>query len=116
LHSGVCSDMTDIAAKIGRTIRLIRTRRGLTQGQLAERAKLSVSYLSLIEQGKRNPGLDAVEAVADALDVPLNIVVFLATDVEELEGFDRETAEKLSLLAWKIIDAKAEDERAVISK
>ena len=46
---------------LGKAITLSRTRRGLTQAELAKRAGLSVSYLSLLEQNKRtDPTLSTI--------------------------------------------------------
>ena len=105
--------MTDLATRLGKTIKSIRARQDLTQSQLAERADLSVSYVSLIEQGKRVPGVDVLEKIARAMGVPFNILVFLASDKSELEGIDQEAAEKLSLLAMKLLEAK--DDQAQVS-
>lgn len=96
--------MKNISESIGATIKLCRDRRGLSQKELAERAEVSVSYLSLIEQGKRTPNLEVLESIASGLDIPLNVLVFLASDKSELAGIDETIAEKLSLLAWKLIE------------
>jgi transcriptional regulator with XRE-family HTH domain len=42
---------------------------GLTQKQLAERAGISVDFLSLIERGKNSPSFDNLDDLADALGV-----------------------------------------------
>lgn len=101
-HAGREGVMGRVAGGIGTTIRLMRARRGLTQRRLAVQAGLSVPYLSLIERGERTPTLATLEGIADALGLPLVILVFLS-DPEELEGIDREAAECLSLLAWKLL-------------
>ena len=43
----------------------------MTQEQLSERARISVSFLSMIERGERAPHLETLAAIADALDVRL---------------------------------------------
>lgn len=98
--------MKHVTGKIGNTVRHMRTRRGLTQRQLAEQAELSVPYLSLIERGERTPTLYALEGIADALGLPLTILVFLASDKEELEEIDRETTQRLSLLALQLLEGE----------
>jgi len=50
---------------------LMRSERGLTQEQLAERAGISVDFLSLIERGKSSPSFENLDELADALDVPV---------------------------------------------
>jgi transcriptional regulator with XRE-family HTH domain len=104
----------NVSKSIGSTIKLCRGQRGFSQGELAERAGLSVSYLSLIEQGKRTPNLEILEDITDALRIPLNILVFLASDKSELAELDKSAAEKLSLVALKLMEE--DDERAVLQK
>ena len=106
--------MKRLSKNIGDSIKLCRTRRGLTQGQLAEAAGLSTSYLSLIEQGKRKPNLDILDDIAEALAVPLNILILLASDKSELENLDKRFAEKLSLIALKLLEAN--NDRAAVQK
>ena len=58
--------------RIGAVIRRLRTRRGLTQDQLAARSGLTQSGLSKLEAGERpNPGMTTLKKLAKALDVPV---------------------------------------------
>jgi transcriptional regulator with XRE-family HTH domain len=41
----------------------------MTQEDLSERARISVSFLSMIERGERSPHLETLAAIADALEV-----------------------------------------------
>lgn len=43
----------------------------MTKQQLAEKADISISFLSDLTHGKANPSLKIMESIADALDVPL---------------------------------------------
>lgn len=43
----------------------------MTQEQLAERAEISVSFLSMIERGERAPHLETLEKLAYGLEVPI---------------------------------------------
>ena len=63
-------------------LRELRTGRDLTLKNLAETTGLSVSYLSDIERGRTNPSLKTVEALADALNVSVQL---LLTGVEFIE-------------------------------
>lgn len=92
---------------LGRAIRLCRGQRGMNQAEVAERAEISVSYLSLIEHGKRDPNLSTIERIAQALRVPTSVLVFLAADAEELEELGREAIEKLSVSALMLMKSKA---------
>lgn len=53
--------------RIGQKIRVMRKARKLTQAELAERANLSVPYISHIENGIKQASLQAVVNIAEAL-------------------------------------------------
>ncbi len=55
----------------GHRLRHLRRLRGLTLGELAERVQRPASALSLLENGKREPRLSLLQALAAALDVPV---------------------------------------------
>src|SRR5665809_50280 len=56
-------------ARVRRRLRELRTERGLTLQQVAERASIDISTLSRLEAGKRRLALDHVPALAAALGV-----------------------------------------------
>jgi transcriptional regulator with XRE-family HTH domain len=64
------SVVKDVGRKI-RQLRLSRVGPKLTQEELSERARISVSFLSMIERGERSPHLETLSKIAGALDVPL---------------------------------------------
>jgi transcriptional regulator with XRE-family HTH domain len=92
---------------VGKAIRLCRTQRGLSQSELAKIAGISVSYLSLLERGKRDPTFSTIEGIASALDVPVSILVFLAANDDELSGLGPELREKLSYTALRLMEASS---------
>lgn len=55
---------------IGRETRRWRRSRGLTLAQVGERSGLNIGYLSQIENEKSVPSLEALAAIAAALDIP----------------------------------------------
>jgi ribosome-binding protein aMBF1 (putative translation factor) len=56
-------------------VRVWREHRGLSQGELARRAGVGVSYLSEIETGRKPGSLDAVAKLARALGVAVDDLV-----------------------------------------
>ncbi|HKH08291.1 MAG TPA: helix-turn-helix transcriptional regulator, partial [Agromyces sp.] len=58
-------------ATLGQRIRHFRGQRGLTLDQLGEAVGMAGSQLSLIENGKREPKLSTLDALAASLDVEL---------------------------------------------
>ncbi len=67
--------MVNVRKQLGEQIREGRTARGLTQEELAHRAGLDFSYLNQIENGRRNPSLDAIDRIARALGVPVRDLI-----------------------------------------
>ena len=57
---------------VGRRIRHFRTARGLTLDQLGAKVQAAPSQLSLVENGRREPKLSLLRALAAALDVELS--------------------------------------------
>jgi transcriptional regulator with XRE-family HTH domain len=60
----------DAQAQFGATVRRLRLAAGLTQEQLGARCKMDLSAVSRLERGERNPRLDTLVRLAEALDVP----------------------------------------------
>jgi transcriptional regulator with XRE-family HTH domain len=58
-----------VDARVRRRLRELRTERGLTLQQVAERASIDLSTLSRLEAGKRRLALDHIPALAAALGV-----------------------------------------------
>lgn len=55
--------------KFGRNIHNLRKKAGLTQEKLAEKAKISTTYIAYIETGQRKPSLKVVNKIASVLKV-----------------------------------------------
>jgi len=54
---------------LGKTIKFLRFRRGLSQADLAEKADISIPFLSTIERGVKFPQPEILSKLAKALDV-----------------------------------------------
>lgn len=70
---GQPSVVKDVGRKI-RQLRISRVGPKLTQEELSERARISVSFLSMIERGERSPHLETLAKIAVALEVPLAVL------------------------------------------
>ncbi|MCU0973805.1 MAG: helix-turn-helix domain-containing protein [Burkholderiales bacterium] len=101
---------------IGRAIRFCRQQKGLTQPQLAERAALSASYLSVLEtgKGKRDPSLSSLQSIARGLGVPLSVLLFVAADPSDVETLTPEMHEKLAAATMKLLTASRDDRQAAL--
>jgi mannose-6-phosphate isomerase-like protein (cupin superfamily) len=68
--AGVPTSAGSARPPVGREVKRWRQSRRLTLAQVAEASRLNIGYLSQIENDKALPSLDALVAIARALDVP----------------------------------------------
>ncbi len=73
--------MEDIVVTLGKRIRALRMRTGLSQEKFAARAGLDRTYYAGIERGERNPSVKQLAKIAHALAVPIAV---LFTDDESI--------------------------------
>lgn len=90
---------------IGHALKVCRSAKKLSLEELAGRADLSQSYLSMIESGKREPTLASIEKIAGAMGVATPILLFLASENNELKGLDAETSRRLSAAVLDVMRA-----------
>jgi transcriptional regulator with XRE-family HTH domain len=64
-----------IVANVVRLLREEREKRGLSMNVVAQRSGLSHSIVSLIERDLRNPTLDTLLRIADAIEVDLGEIL-----------------------------------------
>ena len=69
-------------------LRLLDERK-ITKHELASRADISDSFLSDLTNGRANPSLRILEAIAEALETPLPLLL-------ELTDLDKETLDELA--------------------
>jgi transcriptional regulator with XRE-family HTH domain len=58
---------------IGKNVKLFRINAGLKQKQLATTLDIEVSYLSAIENDKKEPSLSLLRRISNQLNVPISI-------------------------------------------
>lgn len=59
---------------LNENIKRIREERGMTQKQLADKVGISGAFMSLIEKGTNKPSDENLKKIANALDVPVQIL------------------------------------------
>lgn len=57
---------------LGKRIKKLRNKAGLTQEMLADKTRLSLTFIGLIETGKRKPSLKSLSKISSALHVKVN--------------------------------------------
>ena len=72
----------DTKELLGRRVRELRKKRGLTQERLAEKATVDVKYLGSIERGTENPTIGTLEKLASALSVKVRQILDFEHEVQ----------------------------------
>ena len=97
-----------IAAKI----KMLRMKNGLTQKNLARRARIHWTYVTKIETGKKLPSLKVICALADSLDVKAHELLIpeethgkLGQKRDKLIKILKESSEKELETYWVLITA-----------
>ena len=80
---------------VGRNLRDLRTKQGLSLRALAELSGLNVNTLSLVENGKSSPSVSTLQQLALALEVPIT-AFFESEQVEKRVVFTRATQRPLA--------------------
>jgi transcriptional regulator with XRE-family HTH domain len=70
---------------IGRQLKALRARRGLSQRKLAQLAGVSNATVSLIEHGRTDPSMGLLRKILDSLDV--SFAEFFASDKRSAEKY-----------------------------
>ena len=66
-----CSASDGFLPSLGRRVRELRNRRGLTRRQVAQQADVSERHLAQLEAGEGNISVVLLDRIADALEVPI---------------------------------------------
>ena len=61
--------MNKISTKLGQNMKRIRTKKKMSQGDIARFLEVDRGYISNIESGKKNPTLATIQKLADALKI-----------------------------------------------
>ena len=61
-----------IKTKVGKRIKELRNRLGISQEELAFRSDIHRTYIASLEVGKRNVSIETLEKVVKALEVSLS--------------------------------------------
>lgn len=105
--------------RYGKAIRICRAAKELSQKELASKAGIGSSHISLIEAGKRSPSLTTIEKICEALNVPTHLLMLLAADPGDIQADDLKNLKDLSGLILQLLvgpkSRKKKDERRHLS-
>ena len=77
--------MANESETIGQRLRARRVELGRTLAEVADQSGLSIPYVSNLERGRGNPTLEALGALARALDIPLASLLGESSPMEPLQ-------------------------------
>lgn len=76
---------------IGSSIESLRKLKNISQKELSIKAQITQSYLSLIENNKKEPNLKTLKDISVSLDVPLPFLFLMSMDVDDIAENKKET-------------------------
>lgn len=79
---------------LGTNIRAFRKALGWSQATLAEKADISVPYMTMIELGQRSASLEVIQLIAQALSVPVSVLFETNKDISKSAEYDLKILEK----------------------
>ena len=66
--------------KLKNNIKTFREIKGITQEDLAEKVGVTVNYLSLLENSRREPSIDLLKKMSRHLSVPVSVLMLEVKD------------------------------------
>ena len=101
---------------IGKRIKALRTRNGLTQEELASRLELSKGFLSQLENNLTSPSISTLEDITEVLGVSLE--TFFKEEKERQVKFDKNDYfiddKDLSTLTWLVPTSQQNDMEPIL--
>ena len=88
---------------LSEALRLIRVFHDLKQAELAERLRISKSYLSEIEGGKKQPKIELIERYSSEFGIPSSSILFFAESLESPSGSATAAHRARGVIARKVI-------------
>jgi transcriptional regulator with XRE-family HTH domain len=67
--------MTQISKRLGDNIRRIRQEKGMSQGDISRALDMDRGYISRVEKGIKNPTIDTLSKIANALKVGVDDLI-----------------------------------------
>lgn len=100
---------------IGEALRLLRIFNGYKSAELAEKLEISQSYVSEIENNKKQPTIDILDKYAAIFDMKKSTLLLFAESLEEDEQIQSNKNQKVAFAGMKLLKilekvGKLEDE------
>lgn len=76
---------------IGTAIESVRKTKNMSQSELAFQANITQSYLSLIENNKKEPNMKILKSISESLSVPLPFLLLFSITKEDVPESKQES-------------------------
>jgi XRE family transcriptional regulator, regulator of sulfur utilization len=86
-----------------KAVRMARSIANISQQELAKRASLNRSYISLIESGDRNATTETLEKIAAAMDIPTHLFTLLAVEESDNAAIGKEQIHSLGVALAELL-------------
>ncbi len=94
-----------------KAVRMARSIANISQQELAKRASLNRSYISLIESGDRNATTETLEKIAEAMEIPAHLFTLLAVEESDKTALGEDQIRSLGVaLAELLLHSKWDDD------
>jgi len=90
--------------ELGSAIVAARKRKDMLQKDLALKANIPASHLSLIEQDKTEVNIRTLEAISKALEIPVPVLFFMAMSKDDVPEPKRESYGLISAMINGLIE------------
>ena len=80
---------------MGETLKRLRLIYGYKATELSEKINISPSYLSEIENGKKQPSLELLETISNLYGIKLSSLIMITEEVEDNKGKTNDIVKKL---------------------
>lgn len=75
---------TEFRRAVGKALKLLRTAKGMKQSELATKIDVQKNYVSMVENGHREPSLSFLQAAARALGASIDMFFIFTRNSSEL--------------------------------
>lgn len=90
MESLLNSFLLEVIMNIGKVIKNIRSGKNIRQKELSKSCNISITYLSQIENNKKDPSLSKLEGISKYLGIPLPIIFFMALEDDDIPPHKKE--------------------------
>ncbi|WHH58444.1 helix-turn-helix domain-containing protein [Petroclostridium sp. X23] len=98
--------------KLGEKIKKIRKEKNLTLKDISNLVGISISYLSDVENNRKNPSVESLTKISTALNIPTSVLLD-ESDIVYKEDFLNQAKEKYGNRGKKQAEQLLEDTRAL---